>query len=109
MPAKSILPLVLAVSLVAAHSQPNATREEPSAYELELWRSAVRINVPEAYVDYLTKFPSGSFAELARLSLQKLRTAPEIAPRPTISDRSAIDWSAVLAASDAETGATALR
>lgn len=43
---------------------------EPSAFELEMWRSASQINTPAAYAEYLARFPNGSFAGMAQAALK---------------------------------------
>lgn len=58
----------------AAHAQAGAP--EPSAFELEMWRSATRINTPAAYSEYLARFPNGSFAGMAQAALRNGAAGP---------------------------------
>jgi hypothetical protein len=44
-------------------------RAEPSAAEVEFWRSTERLNAPAAYKAYLAAFPKGTFSSLARIAL----------------------------------------
>lgn len=67
--------LALAPSIAAAQRA-----AEPSAYELEVWRAASRIDTAEAYRAYLKEFPTGAFVQFAQLALLKLRVAPPAAP-----------------------------
>lgn len=72
----ALLAATLAFGAVAQQPAPAA----PSAYEMELWQAATRLNSPEAYQAYLKAFPNGAFAAMARLSLPK--TDPAAAPTP---------------------------
>lgn len=65
--AAALLIATLAFAATAQQSAPAA----PSAYELELWQSASRLNTTEAYQAYLKAFPNGAFATMATLSLAK--------------------------------------
>lgn len=74
---KALLPLVAALTLaVALPAQAQAQAEmppaaAPSAAESEFWRSAERIGTPDAYRAFLSAFPSGLFAPMARAALAK--------------------------------------
>lgn len=48
---------------------PRSAAAQPSAAELEFWRSAERLGTPEAYRAYLAAFPEGFFAPLARAAI----------------------------------------
>lgn len=52
-----------------------AGAQAPGEVELELWRSATRIDTPAAYEAYLAAHPSGTFAPMARAALAKAGTA----------------------------------
>ena len=83
--------LVATLAFGAAAQQPAPAA--PSAYEMELWQSATRLNSPEAYQAYLKAFPNGAFAAMAKLSLPKTDTAaaatPQTAPVATVASFSA--------------------
>lgn len=46
---------------------------EPTDAEIEFWRSVKETSVPEELQAYLNAYPSGAFAELARIRLKNLR------------------------------------
>jgi len=50
-----------------------------------LWATALQVNTLPAYRDYLTRFPNGSFAQLARSQIQRL--APVAASEPPLIGR----------------------
>jgi len=62
----------LAWSAVLLGVAPCAWGQEPDATESEFWRSAERIGTEAAYTIYLTRYPSGVFAPLAKAALDKL-------------------------------------
>jgi len=55
---------------------------DPVAIEMEYWKSLDR-NDAESLDGYLTRYPNGQFADIARRSLAKLRTAASSAPAVT--------------------------
>lgn len=55
---------------------------QPSAAEVEFWRSTERLATPEAYRAYLAAFPNGLYAPLARAALGGSTPAAAPAPRP---------------------------
>lgn len=61
--------LAVGVAAPAARAQTPAAAPQASATEIEFWRSAERQGTPEAYRAYLTAFPGGAFAPLARAAL----------------------------------------
>lgn len=71
--------LVLASGAVHAQAPGQAQRQEPTPYELELWRAAAWLNEIKAYEAYLAEFPKGTFAEIARLSLRRLASGDSAA------------------------------
>jgi hypothetical protein len=72
--------LAAGVAAAAVVLGARAQSAEPGAYELEMWRSATRLDVKEAYDGYLARFPQGAFADMARLSLQRLGAPAAAAP-----------------------------
>lgn len=66
----------IALALAMLLGLATALAQEPSAFELELWRAAVRLNTADSYKEYLNRFPAGAFAELARQSMRQLGTVP---------------------------------
>jgi uncharacterized caspase-like protein len=44
----------------------NATKSDPAAFELSFWETIKNSTDPEDFKAYLTRFPSGQFAELAQ-------------------------------------------
>ena len=77
---------LFAVALVLAGS--GAFAAEPSAYEIEMWRSASRLNTVEAYNDYLTKFPTGGFAGLARIAIRQASSSSQNYSTQTLGPKS---------------------
>lgn len=72
--------LVSASLLLAA----GAFAQPAGEVELEMWRSATRIDTPAAYQAYLAAYPGGSFAPMARAALAKAPApAADAAPTPT--------------------------
>lgn len=82
--------LLIAFAAFGAAAQQPAPAA-PSAYELELWQAATRLNTPDAYRAYLAAFPNGAFAAMAKLSLPKTDTAaaPQSAPVAAVATFSA--------------------
>lgn len=80
--------LVLAV-IAVPEKQPTTTPPVmqmavgPDAIEYKFWDSAEKLNTPEAYREYLRKYPNGEYAALARMHLGSTQPAP--AP-PTRND-----------------------
>jgi len=77
---KALLPLAAALALLAAvpvQAQAPATAA-PSAAETEFWRSAERIGTPDAYRAFLSAFPNGLFAPMARAALAKGEAASPV-------------------------------
>src|SRR5689334_5496912 len=72
--------LAAGVALAAIVLGARAQGAEPGAFELEMWRSATKLDVKEAYDSYLARFPQGAFADMARLSLQRLGAPAAAAP-----------------------------
>lgn len=61
-----------------------AFAQAPGDVELEMWRSATRIDTPAAYQAYLAAYPGGSFAPMARAALAKAPPpAAAVAPAPS--------------------------
>lgn len=83
--------LIATLAFGAAAQQPPPAA--PSAYEMELWQAATRLNTPDAYQAYLKAFPNGAFAAMAKLSLPKTDTAaaatPQTAPVAAVASFSA--------------------
>lgn len=77
-PAVLLLSGLLAVSLaVPALAQPlPASPVAPSLAEFEFWKSADRIDTPDAYKAYLAAYPSGHYAGLARAALSRPTSGP---------------------------------
>lgn len=71
-------PLFVALAIACA----SAAAQAPGEYELELWRSAARLDTPAAYDAYLRAFPQGAFAAMARAALARAG-ASTAAPGPT--------------------------
>lgn len=63
----------LAITVLCAAS---AFAQAPGEYEMELWRSAARLDTPAAYEAYLKAFPAGAFADMARAGLARTAAAP---------------------------------
>lgn len=64
----------LVLSVVPARSQPSSPplvvpslTADANAVELKFWDSAEKLNTVEAYQEYLRRYPSGTWASLARL------------------------------------------
>lgn len=68
------VPLLLALAIACVP----AAGQAPGDYELELWRSATRLDTPAAYDAYLKAFPQGAFAAMARAALAKAGATPAI-------------------------------
>ncbi len=69
--------LVLLMSAAAAQA--------PGEFEMELWRSATKLDTPAAYEAYLKAFPQGAFAPMARAALAR----PGMAPAPAAAEPAA--------------------
>jgi len=67
--AAALLAGTLAVPSLAQDAPRPAAQAQPSAAELEFWRSAERMGTPDAYRAYLAAFPEGLFAPLARAAI----------------------------------------
>ncbi len=61
---------------------------DPAAIELALWTSADRTGTKESYEAYLSEYPAGRFAAMARAALAKL-TAAVVTPSPSPTPASA--------------------
>ena len=57
-------------------------REAARDRDLDAWRLARRVDTVAAYERYLSDWPEGEFAELARSRLEERRPAPEPEPAP---------------------------
>jgi hypothetical protein len=66
------LTAILSATLLLATG---ALAQAPGEVELEMWRSAARIDTPAAYQAYLAAYPGGSFAPMARAALAKAPAA----------------------------------
>ena len=66
------LTAILSATLLLATG---ALAQAPGEVELEMWRSAARIDTPAAYQAYLAAYPGGSFAPMARAALAKAAPA----------------------------------
>lgn len=77
---RTLLPLAAALALLAAvPAQAQApAAAAPSAAETEFWRSAERIGTPDAYRAFLSAFPNGLFAPMARAALAKGESASPV-------------------------------
>lgn len=73
-PRRTALCLAAATLFTAA-----AFAQAPGEYEMELWRSALRLDTPAAYEAYLKNFPQGAFADMARAALGRPAAAPAAA------------------------------
>ena len=77
-------------SAVASQGKIRSTNEQ---YEILFWESSKDSNNLLTYQDYLEKFPNGTFAELARINIQKLSGAgsksPAKAPKGAKAEKSA--------------------
>lgn len=63
----------LAITALCAAS---AFAQAPGEYEMELWRSAARLDTRAAYEAYLRAFPTGAFADMARAGLARTAASP---------------------------------
>ncbi|NRF67110.1 hypothetical protein HLB44_08965 [Aquincola sp. S2] len=71
---------LLLISACLAACSWTARAQAPA--EVEFWRSAERLGSAEAYAAYLTAYPSGHYAALARLALGRLAPAAPAAAAP---------------------------
>lgn len=69
------LTAILSATLLLATG---ALAQAPGEVELEMWRSAARIDTPAAYQAYLAAYPGGSFAPMARAALAKAPAAADV-------------------------------
>lgn len=63
-----IFRLLAAAGLLATGA---AFAQVPGEFEMEMWRSATRLDTPSAYEAYLKAFPQGAFAPMARAAMAK--------------------------------------
>lgn len=61
------VPALLLAAASVATAQTPAAGSDP--VELELWKGAVLINTPASYGAYLSRYPNGAFADMARAGL----------------------------------------
>lgn len=59
-----------------------ALAQAPGEVELEMWRSAARLDTAAAYQAYLAAYPRGTFEPMARAALAKLQAAAPAAAGP---------------------------
>jgi hypothetical protein len=64
-------PLTTFLSSLCLLASSAAFAQAPNDFEMELWRSATRLDTPAAYEAYLKSFPQGSFAAMAQAALAR--------------------------------------
>lgn len=67
---------LLSTLAIASLCAASAFAQAPSDYEMELWRSAARLDTRAAYEAYLKAFPAGAFADMARAGLARTTASP---------------------------------
>lgn len=79
--------LIIAISAPIAASAGNVSTAlvDPAAIELSFWESIKNSNNPADFKLYLEKYPSGSFAQLAKLRVESA-SSTSISPLPTVDD-----------------------
>src|SRR5262249_9111008 len=68
--------------VVEADKRPPPARPDPDASARAEFQSADRIGTKKAYEDFLAKYPSGRYADLARDEIARLSPAPSPTPKP---------------------------
>jgi tetratricopeptide (TPR) repeat protein len=67
---------------VEADKRPPPVRPDPDASARAEFQSADRVGTKKAYEDFLAKYPSGRYADLARDEIARLSPAPSPTPKP---------------------------
>jgi tetratricopeptide (TPR) repeat protein len=68
--------------VVEADKRPAPPRPDPDASARADFQSADRIGTKKAYEDFLARYPSGRYADLARDEIARLSPAPSPTPKP---------------------------
>jgi tetratricopeptide (TPR) repeat protein len=68
--------------VVEADKRPPPARPDPDASARAEFQSADRVGTKKAYEDFLAKYPSGRYADLARDEIARLTPAPSPTPKP---------------------------
>lgn len=83
-------PLTHLLSSLCLLAAGTAFAQAPSEFEMELWRSATRLDTPAAYEAYLKAFPQGAFAAMAKAALGRPGAAPPAAPATAVAPAPAV-------------------
>ena len=81
------VPITTEVVKSKPESQPSQTvAEAKSALELEFWKSIKESKDPDMFREYLRQFPSGTYAGLAKIKIQKLSGPATSVAEPSVPD-----------------------
>lgn len=81
-PRSAPAPPIVPVQTAAKPAAPAATTSAADATELAFWQSASAQGSQAALEQYLSQYPSGRFAELARTQIQALKSIPPSSAAP---------------------------